>query len=48
MVNLELSSFHSVQSKEVASLSGRWITLVVIAMTGILSYASFGIYFSDH
>jgi hypothetical protein len=48
MVKLELWSFHTVESKEVASLSGRWITLVVIAMTGILSYASFGIYFWEH
>jgi len=40
MSNLSLRAAHPTEKREVASLSGRFISTVVIAMSGFLSLAS--------
>lgn len=47
MSNLSLSAFRPVESREVASLSARYITTVVIAMTGLLTLAPIAVYFAQ-
>jgi hypothetical protein len=44
MSNLSLSAARPAVTKEVASLSGRLITTVTIAMAGLLSLAPFATY----
>ena len=41
MTELTLRTVHPVETKEVASLSARYITTLVIAMAGILYPSSF-------
>jgi len=46
MTELSLRTVHPAETKEVASLSARFITSFVIAMSGILSITPFVAYFS--
>jgi hypothetical protein len=44
MSNLSLKAAHPAETREVASLSARFITTVVIAMSGLLSLAPLAVY----
>jgi hypothetical protein len=44
MSNLSLRAAHPTEHKEIASLSGRFLSTVVIAMAGFLSLASIATY----
>jgi len=44
MSNLSLRPVHPAEKREIASLSGRFISTVVIAMSGFLSLASVAAY----
>jgi hypothetical protein len=46
MSEFSLHTVHPTETKEVASLSARFITSFVIAFAGILSFAPFLAYFS--
>jgi hypothetical protein len=46
MSELSLRSVHPAETKEIASLSARFITSFVIAFAGILSFAPFLAYFT--
>ena len=48
MTELTLRTVHPVETKEVASLSARFLTTTVIVMAGILSFLPFVVYFLEH
>ena len=47
MSNLSLRAAHPTESKEIASLSGRFISTLVIAMAGVLSLAPIAVYITQ-
>ena len=48
MTELALRTVHPRETREVASLSARFITTFVIAFVGILSIVPFAVYFLEH
>ena len=47
MSNLSLGAYRPAETREVASLSARYITTAVIAMTGLLTLAPIAVYFAQ-
>ena len=48
MTEVTLRAVHPVETKEIASLSARFLTQTVIVIAGLLSFLPFVVYFIQH
>jgi hypothetical protein len=48
MTEVTLRAVHPAESREIVSLSARFLSQMVIAVAGVLSFVPFAVYFAQH